>query len=77
MTMIDCKECGRPVRLRAYKIRLNNKNGVVNYIEHIDGTMMHSKEWEVIIFKPYTKKNDDNPSSHMINRWNSENTNAN
>lgn len=73
MIMNNCKECGKPIRLRAFKIRINGKNGVVNYIEHMDGEKMHSNEWEAVMFKPYPKKEEDRPATQMINRWNSEN----
>lgn len=73
MALNNCKKCGNPVRLRGYHITLNRKRGVAHYIEHMDGSAMHSREWDCIALKPYLAREEDRPSSQLIKRWNEAN----
>jgi hypothetical protein len=71
--MNNCKQCGKPVRLRAMKISVSRIPGVMHYVDHMDGSRMHSEEWECSMLKPYPKTDADKPYMKMIQRWDEEN----
>ena len=65
--MRPCK-CGKPVRLGAYKIRVNRKNGVVHYIAHIgDGAVLQG--WNCVALKPYPKDKAHAEYQKLLDRW--------
>lgn len=62
--------CGKGVRLRAYKIRVNRKPGVAHYLEHVDGTKpCVAGTWDCASFKPYPKNDADTEWSKMTARF--------
>lgn len=77
--MKDCA-CGKPVGLRAIQVTLNRKRGVMHYIEHADGTPLHTRdsevEWSCMMFKPYPKAGADRPYVQMIARWDAQSAEA-
>lgn len=69
--MRDCYECGKPVRLRATKFRVRGVgSGVHHYIEHMDGSPMHTEEWQCTAMKPYPK--DGANWQKLEAKWNGE-----
>lgn len=70
--MNDCA-CGKPVHLRVFRVTINRKRGVCQYIEHADGSALHEKGWECLMLKPYPKNEADRPRSQMVARWNAAN----
>lgn len=75
--MKDCAECGKPVALRAVKIRVNRHQGIVHYIEHADGTPMHGGDWRCCQMKPYPKRDDEKAWHHLITKWDATQTSVN
>jgi|LakMenEpi03Aug12_release.lakeMendotaPanAssembly.Ray.scaffolds.fasta_scaffold3232259_2 hypothetical protein len=67
--MRNCATCGKPVRLRAFRIRIAGRSGVSHYIEHTDGSRMHSDEWSCCTLKPYPRVEADQPWMKMMDRW--------
>ncbi len=65
--MRPCK-CGKPVRLGAYKVRINRKHGVAHYIAHA-GESAGLTGWECIAFKPYPKDKGQSEYQKLLNRW--------
>ena len=66
--MKDCYECGKPVRLRAFKFKIRGiGTGVHHYIEHVDGSPMHTEEWHCTSVKPYPKVAPN--WELMLKRW--------
>jgi hypothetical protein len=69
--MRPCR-CGKPVRLGAFKIRVDRKPGVAHYIEHLDGSrcdQIDRREWSSAMLKPYPKNDADKPWHQMVARW--------
>lgn len=65
--MRPCK-CGKSVRLGAYKIRVNRKNGVAHYIAHFsDGVALPG--WSCMAFKPYPKDETQAEYRKLLDRW--------
>jgi len=60
--------CGKGVRLRGNRMRINRKNGVYHYIEHMDGTKVCPPgDWNCIALKPYKTPSE---SDSLIKKWN-------
>ncbi len=70
--MNDCAMCGKPVRLRAMKLTAGRRRGVMHYIEHVDGSQVHSEQWVCSAFKPYPRVDADQPWMQMMARWDAE-----
>ena len=67
--MKDCT-CGQPVRLRASRISVNRRRGVVHWIEHMDGTKVCVPgEWSCAAIKPYPKRDADHEYAKLTARW--------
>lgn len=70
--MKDC-QCGKPVKLRAFRITIDRKPGVANYIEHTDGSsdcaFLKRGKWDCVSMKPYAKREEDKPSFQLLKRW--------
>jgi hypothetical protein len=65
--------CGKPVRLRAQKVNVNGRRGVMHWIEHLlaedaQGRVCVAGEWNTLMLKPYPAE-EDRPRVHMIKRW--------
>lgn len=73
MTMNNC-QCGRAVRLGAYRLSINRKRGVAHYIAHMDATPLCGGPRECAMLKPYPKREEDKPRFAMVVRWNHENS---
>lgn len=67
--MENCPTCGKSVILRAYRVKVNRKNGVGHYIQHVDGTDACGGPWESVALKPYPKEDADKPWLQLIARW--------
>lgn len=68
--MENCK-CGKKVRLRAFKINMDRKNGISKYLQHMDGSKVcEIGEWNTLMMKPYPRYIIDWPSTKMIQEWN-------
>lgn len=62
--------CGRPVRLRALKIRVNRRHGITHWIEHKDGRpVCPAGDWSSVALKPYPKVEADQPWTQLRARW--------
>lgn len=60
--------CGKEVRLRA--VKCPRPKGVINWIEHMDGTpVCVPGDWECRMWKPYPKTSHEYPSWGMMARW--------
>lgn len=70
--MTDCT-CGRPVRLRAYKVSVSvggrRKTGVGHWIEHMDGSKACGGPWDCVALKPYPKVRSQRESQRLLDKW--------
>jgi len=66
---VNCA-CGKGVRLRALKVRVNGKRGVAHYLEHTDcSPLCVEGKWLCSQFKPYPKNENDREWRRMMDRF--------
>ena len=59
--------CGKDVRLRACKIRVYQRSGIINFIEHMDGTRVCVPgKWSCAELKPYRAPRQ---AELLVERW--------
>ncbi len=64
--------CGKEVRLGAFRLRVNRRQGVGHYIEHMDGTKVCPEgEWTSAALKPYPKDETQREYAKLKSRWES------
>ena len=67
--MTSCP-CGLDVRLRAARVRLDRRNGVMHWIEHRDGSKVcPSGPWSSVALKPYPKFQEEREYAKLCRRW--------